>query len=639
MVICGENYHRIGSLLPVDGDRPKFAQLYIFEPENEVNNRIANFASREEVLLPELLASLLRMLDENNELVKTFRRIRQDLQLSSTPNLRLRIFGIKIRNRQYYLPTSSDIAALIPGDFVADREDRDIIVDHRGEGLKRITSLNPKFEALHFPLLFPYGEDGFHPQISYNASFCPASKRRKFVTQKEYYAFRLQYRLNEGHTLVQSGKALQHYCVDAFSTIELNRLAFLRTHQKDLRTEVYQGLQDAFAKGDMDGEKLGRIIMPSSYTGGPRYMQQLYHDAMATCQHYDMVGPNSELKPMVVCRVFHMKLAILIDEFKRESYFGKTIAKIPDPNLDPEGNMRLNDSQDNRNLVGCGMNFGEWILAQGDGRLPTKSFMANTPSDWIEIPQILLIYAGKNPIESITNDIYDTFEEQHMSTDYLSGRAIVTPTNAVVTEVNDFMLQKIPGHCRCYYSSDSMQLDTEVPQLFAETYPTEFLNALQFNGVPDHEIRLKVHTPIMLLRNLSPPNGLCNGTRILITKLGENIIVGNIMGGSFDTKEVVIPRIVLNVEDKRWPFILKRRQFPVRLCYGMTINKSQGQTLDKVGVYLPKPVFSHGQLYVAASRVRSAGGLRFLIENEEDIPASYTRNIVYSEAFTDIAPG
>ncbi|CAL1390927.1 unnamed protein product [Linum trigynum] len=300
------------------------------------------------------------MLDENNELVRTFRRIRQDLQLSSTPNLRLRIFGIKSRNRQYDLPTSSDIAALIPGDFVADREDRDIIVDHRGEGLKRITSLNPKFEALHFPLLFPYGEDGFHPQISYNASFCPASMRRKFVTQKEYYAFRLQYRLNEGHTLVQSGKALQHYCVDAFSTIELNRLAFLRTHQKDLRAEVYQGLQDAFAKGDMDGEKLVRIIMPSSYTGGPRYMQQLYHDAMATCQHYgnpdlfvtftcnalweeivdafaDMVGPNSELKPMVVCRVFHMKLAILIDEFKRESYFGKTIAKIPDPNLDPEG--------------------------------------------------------------------------------------------------------------------------------------------------------------------------------------------------------------------------------------------------------------------------------------------------------------
>ncbi|CAI0460144.1 unnamed protein product [Linum tenue] len=355
-------------------------------------------------------------------------------------------------------------------------------------------------------------------------------------------------------------------------------------------------------------------------------------------------GPKHKLfggKTVVFDGDFRQTLPVISDSGREQTVDGSITRSSLWPFfqvLKLSRNMRLNDSQDNRNLVGCGLNFGEWILALGDGRLPTKSFMPNTPSDWIEIPQIILIYAGKNPIESITNDIYDAFEEQHMSTDYLSGRAIVTPTNAAVTEVNDFVLQKIPGHCRCYYSSDSMQLDTEVPQLFAETYPTEFLNALQFNGVPDHEIRLKVYTPIMLLRNLSPPNGLCNGTRILITKLGENIIVGNIMGGSFDTKEVVIPRIVLNVEDKRWPFILKRRHFPVRLCYGMTINKSQGQTLDKVGVYLPKPVFSHGQLYVAASRVRSAGGLRFLIENEEDVPANYTRNIVYSEAFTDNAP-
>ncbi|CAI0434645.1 unnamed protein product [Linum tenue] len=140
----------------------------------------------------------------------------------------------------------------------------------------------------------------------------------------------------------------------------------------------------------------------------------------------------------------------------------------------------------------------------------------------------------------------------------------------------------------------------------------------------------------MLLRNLSPPSGLCNGTRLMITSLGENTITGNITGGSFDGKPVAISRIVLNIEERKLPFILKRRQFPVRLCYGMTINNSQGQILDKVGIYLPNPVSSHGQLYVAISRVRSAADLRFLITNEEDVPGNHTINIVFSEAFTDI---
>ncbi|CAI0560984.1 unnamed protein product [Linum tenue] len=189
-------------------------------------------------------------------------------------------------------------------------------------------SLNPKFDALHFPLLFPYGEDGYHPLIKYRSAFCPPSMRRQFVTQREYYAFRLQYRNGEGHTIVQAGKALQHFCIDAYSSIELNRLAFLCCHQPRLTAEVYQG------------DKMGHIVLPGTYIGSPRYMQQLYHDAMAVVEFFG----NPDLfitftyKPMVISRVFHAKLSILIDDIKKNSYFGKTIAtKIPDPQQDLVG--------------------------------------------------------------------------------------------------------------------------------------------------------------------------------------------------------------------------------------------------------------------------------------------------------------
>ncbi|CAN1746379.1 ATP-dependent DNA helicase PIF1, partial [Linum perenne] len=172
-------------------------------------------------------------------------------------------------------------------------------------------------------------------------------------------------------------------------------------------------------------------------------------------------------------------------------------------------------------------------------------------------------------------------------------------------------------------------------QLEAE-YPTEFLNALAFNDMPEHQLRLKPYSIVMLLRNLNPSAGLCNGTRILLTDLGEHTLRGLIIGGSYEGTIAIIPRIVLDKSDPNWPFTLKRRQYPVHLCYAMTINKSQGQTLEHIGIYLPSPVFSHGQLYVALSRARSVDGIHIVLQNDSTINEAITKNIVYQEIFEDL---
>jgi ATP-dependent DNA helicase PIF1 len=148
---------------------------------------------------------------------------------------------------------------------------------------------------------------------------------------------------------------------------------------------------------------------------------------------------------------------------------------------------------------------------------------------------------------------------------------------------------------------------------------------------PCHKLVLKRGVTVMLLRNLNQTAGLCNGTRMLVTEIGHHVLRCMVLIPSGVGEEVFIPRIALNTTGVKWPFTLQRRQFPIRICYAMTINKSQGQTLSTVGLYLDKPVFMHGQLYVAVSRVTSRSGLRILIENTDGSCGSQTRNVVYRE--------
>ncbi|CAN0874975.1 ATP-dependent DNA helicase PIF1 [Linum grandiflorum] len=1158
----------MGSLLPPEGQPPRYTQLYLHDPTSEIEDRLAGVSGS----------------------AQNFRRVRDELQEPSNNNLRLRITGARVeRNRMYELPTGTELAGLIPGDFTPDQDDRDIIINNKETGLKRITSLNPLFDSLHFPLLFPHGNDGFHNRIRYNPIHRDPTKKRKYITQREYYCYRLQYRAAEGKTLIRSGKALQHFCIDAFTTIEQNRLTYLRLNQKKLRSDLYSGLTDALGRGDFDSNALGHVINPSSFTGTCAYLVNAFKED---------VGSHGEDKPMVIARVFRMRLDLLKKDLQKTCYFGHSVAtELPNPSLDPIGydavtkfmlhrpcgqsrpsspcmqdercskffpkpyasettfddhghvtyrrretnvsafksgavldnsyvvpynrdlvvkyqahinveichkgqlikylfkyitkgpdrsslvaenntideiaqyldcrsissyeavwrlykfhihdrspavsrlSIHLPGQQpvtfDGRQSVASIVNrpdikktmltewfelnrtcpsaraytyseithayvwdkqcsqwnprkqgfvigriysippragetfylrmlltkipgavsfehlrtvngilypdyqracqalgllatddewndvmaevshwgmppiirstfvsllmfcsvaspttlFEQWwpsmaddfrrrldkltadpipahlaetlrnkvleslqnllqnyssslqhfhlphptispytclnhhqkaahdailssiqkdegklfflyghggtgktflyncivakvrslrkialvvassgiaatllpggvtahsrfkipievdhgstclikkgtslarlmeqatlivwdeapmvhrlsfeavdrtlcdimnvpssgpnykpfggktvllggdfrqtlpvitngsrgdnisasltrsylwnyctllelhtnmrinILALGDGKILPIRHLGCTHNDSIKIPSMFLIPKSAYPVASLVDRVYPQLQTSYQNVAYIRTRAIVAPTNADVTKINDYILSQLPGEQRTYLSSDTLTTNGANQTALEIEYPTEFLNSLSFNGMPEHQLHFKQYTIVMLLRNLNPAAGLCNGTRILLTNLGTNVIRGLIVGGTFEGTIAVIPRIVLDHTDPNWPFTLKRRQYPIRLCYAMTINKSQGQTLEHIGVYLTTPVFGHGQLYVALSRVRSAAGIHIVLPDDDTIAPETTRNIVYDEIFRDL---
>ncbi|XP_010484992.1 PREDICTED: ATP-dependent DNA helicase PIF1-like [Camelina sativa] len=275
--------------------------------------------------------------------------------------------------------------------------------------------------------------------------------------------------------------------------------------------------------------------------------------------------------------------------------------------------------------------FSKWILDVGEGRL-------NEPYDGvvdIDIPEELLIKEVDSPIEAIINAVYGNSLHTAKDASYFQSRAILCPTNDDVNTINDHMISILEGEEKVYLSSDSID-PADKRNKDNPAYSPDFLNSVRISGVPNHALRLKIGCPVMLLRNIDPYGGLMNGTRLQITQMVDHVIQARIITGTRVSKIVFLPRMVLIPSDTRLPFKMRRRQFPINVAFAMTINKSQGQSLSNVGLYLPRPVFSHGQLYVAMSRVSSKSGLKILITDPKRKPQTKTRNVVFKEVFQNI---
>ncbi|KAL9808889.1 putative DNA helicase [Arabidopsis thaliana] len=140
----------------------------------------------------------------------------------------------------------------------------------------------------------------------------------------------------------------------------------------------------------------------------------------------------------------------------------------------------------------------------------------------------------------------------------------------------------------------------------------------------------------MLLRNVDPIGGLMHGTRLEITQMGPFILQAMILTGDRAGHLVLIPRLKLTPSNTKLPFRMRRTQLPLVVCFAVTINKSQAQSLKRVGIFLRRPCFSHGQLYVAIFRVTSKTGLKILIVDDEGKPQKQTKNVVFKKLFKNL---
>ena len=137
----------------------------------------------------------------------------------------------------------------------------------------------------------------------------------------------------------------------------------------------------------------------------------------------------------------------------------------------------------------------------------------------------------------------------------------------------------------------------------------------------------------MVLRNLNPEGGVCNGSRGIITHYRNRVLEIWLITGQHAGEMVFIPRIGITPAETQVLFEFCRCQFPIRLCFAMTINKSQGQSVAHVGLDLRNSVFAHGQFYVAISGVTSVHRLKAIWDSR--LPTATTKNIVYPEVIID----
>ena len=222
-------------------------------------------------------------------------------------------------------------------------------------------------------------------------------------------------------------------------------------------------------------------------------------------------------------------------------------------------NMRLNTHMD------AERNFAKWQLEIGHGQHTDEAGNTTLPDHF---------KCTENTVPSLISAVYPGINQlPHPPDHYFAERTILTSRNDDVDDINKEMLSEFPGEMKDFLSADSIK-ENNVDDQGDLLYPVEYLNSINCSGLPLHKLQLKVGCPIMILRNLNPGEGVCNGSRGVVTRMSNRVLEVRLLTGDHARKTSFIPRISIAPSSTQVPFQFSRRQFPVKVCFAMSINKS-----------------------------------------------------------------
>ena len=330
--IKGQCYHQMGPVTNRRDEESKFIQMYF------INNMQAQ-ADRRCTVIPNLdkgiVVELQAMLHEHNRLINCFKSAMEDENLDDEVQIVLRSERVPGQHKgTVNNPTTNEVAVLLANQKAGKRDVVLKVRSNEANQLKIIDAGHVKYDSLQYPLILCYGQDGFDLDQK-------IAKSEKSDTTCQFYKYHLMVRENSFNHLHRCRELFQQFITDQYAKIDTERLGFIRNHQEKLRIDTYPRAMHA-TDGDLNniGKK---VVLPSSYTGGPRYMWKKSQDAMTYVRKYGppdlfitfttnpswveikrelLPGQTPTDRPDIVSRVFKLKVKNLEELVTKGEFFG-----------------------------------------------------------------------------------------------------------------------------------------------------------------------------------------------------------------------------------------------------------------------------------------------------------------------------